>query len=68
MLRAIELQERDRFELWDVMIVHAAAELGCDVLWTEDLTDGQVIRGVRVRDPFTHQQPPPKQQGPTDVE
>ncbi len=44
--------------MWDAMIVHAAAELGCDVLWTEDLTDGQVIRGVRIRDPFVGQQRP----------
>lgn len=29
-----------------------AAELGCDVLWTEDLSDGHVIRDVRIRDPF----------------
>jgi predicted nucleic acid-binding protein len=34
------------------MIVIAAAESGCDVLWTEDLTDGQTLRGVRVRNPF----------------
>ena len=30
----------------------AAAESGCDVLWTEDLNDGQVLRGVRIRNPF----------------
>jgi predicted nucleic acid-binding protein len=36
----------------DAMIVHAAAESGCDVLWTEDLGDGQLLRNVRVRDPF----------------
>ena len=34
------------------MVIHAAAELGCDVVWTEDLNDGQVIRGVHIRDPF----------------
>jgi predicted nucleic acid-binding protein len=34
------------------MIVHAAVESRCDVLWTEDLTDGQVIRGVRIQNPF----------------
>jgi hypothetical protein len=22
------------------------------VLWTEDLNDGQLLRGVRIRDPF----------------
>jgi predicted nucleic acid-binding protein len=34
------------------MVVRAAAESGCDVLWTEDLNDGRLLRGVRVRDPF----------------
>jgi predicted nucleic acid-binding protein len=34
------------------MIVIAAAESGCDVLWTEDLNDGQLLRGVRIQDPF----------------
>jgi len=34
-------------------IVLAAAESGCDVLWTEDLADGQTLRSVRIRNPFS---------------
>jgi predicted nucleic acid-binding protein len=55
-LRAIAVHRETRLSFWDAMIVHAAAELGCDVLWTEDLNDGQVIRGVRIRDPFIQKQ------------
>jgi predicted nucleic acid-binding protein len=51
-LAAIALHRRSGVSFWDAMIVHAAAESGCDVLWTEDLNDGQVIRGVRIRNPF----------------
>jgi predicted nucleic acid-binding protein len=51
-LAAIELQKKAQLNFWDAMVVQAAAESACDVLWTEDLTDGQVIRGVRLRDPF----------------
>jgi predicted nucleic acid-binding protein len=51
-LHAISLHERTKVSFWDAMVVHAAAELGCDVLWTEDLNDGQVIQGVQIRDPF----------------
>lgn len=51
-LAAIALQRASKFGFWDAMIVHAAAESGCDILWTEDLTDGQIVRGVRVRNPF----------------
>ena len=56
-LRAIALHKQAKVSFWDAMVVHAAAELGCDVLWTEDLNDGQVIGGVRIRDPFAPAQP-----------
>jgi predicted nucleic acid-binding protein len=51
-LGAIALQQRAGVSFWDAMIVHAAAESGCDVLWTEDLNDGQVFRSVRIQNPF----------------
>lgn len=51
-LGAIALQKRAKLGFWDAMIAHAAGELGCEVLWTEDLQDGQLIGGVRVRNPF----------------
>jgi predicted nucleic acid-binding protein len=52
-LSAITLHKQAKISFWDAMVVHAAAELGCDPLWTEDLKDKQVIRGVRIRSPFT---------------
>lgn len=52
-LAAIALQKQARVNFWDAMVVQAASESGCDVLWTEDLTDGQLLRGVRIRNPFT---------------
>jgi len=51
-LAAIGLHTQAKIGFWDAMIVLAAAESGCDVLWTEDLTDGQVLRGVRIQNPF----------------
>jgi predicted nucleic acid-binding protein len=51
-LAAIELQTHAKIAFWDAMIVLAAAESGCDILWTEDLTDGRRLRDVRIRDPF----------------
>ena len=50
-LGAIEIQKHAQVGFWDAMIVRATAESGCDVLWTEDLNDGQLRRGVRVQDP-----------------
>jgi len=51
-LAAITLQQDARLSFWDAMIVHAAIESGCETLWSEDLADGQTIRGVRIRNPF----------------
>jgi predicted nucleic acid-binding protein len=52
-LAAIAIRKRSKIRFWDAMVVQAAAESGCPVLWTEDLNDGQIIKGVRVRNPFT---------------
>ena len=41
---AIAFHKQSRLSLWDAMVVYAAAKSGCDVLWSEDLTDGQVVR------------------------
>jgi predicted nucleic acid-binding protein len=54
-LHAIVLHKQAKLSFWDAMVVQAAAQSGCDVLWTEDLSDGQLVRGVRVRNPFSVQ-------------
>jgi predicted nucleic acid-binding protein len=51
-LAAIDLHSQANIGFWDAMIVLAAAESECDVLWTEDLNDGQLLRGVQIRNPF----------------
>lgn len=54
-LAAIVLHKRAKVSFWDAMVVQAASQIGCDILWTEDLSDGQVVQGVRVRNPFSAQ-------------
>lgn len=51
-LAAIRLHERHGISFWDAMIVQSAAQLGCDVLYSEDLNAGQRYDGVLVVDPF----------------
>ena len=51
-LGAIALQQEAQLSFRDAMIVHCASEAGCEVLWSEDLGDGQTIRGVQIRNPF----------------
>jgi len=48
----IDLQRRYQLSFWDAMIVHSAIQLSCGVIWSEDLSDGQVYEGVRVVNPF----------------
>lgn len=48
------LRIRDTFQLsyWDSAIVAAAQELGCSILYTEDLSHGQAIETLSIVDPF----------------
>ena len=49
---AIDCSILNRISFWDGLIVAAAEAARCEVLYTEDLNHGQVIRGVRVQNPF----------------
>jgi predicted nucleic acid-binding protein len=49
---AIDCSILNRLSFWDSLIVVAAESAHCGILWTEDLNDGQVIRGVRIDNPF----------------
>jgi predicted nucleic acid-binding protein len=54
LLAAIDLHKRFRISFWDAMVIQSARLLGCHVLWTEDLSDGQNYAGVTVRNPFVN--------------
>jgi predicted nucleic acid-binding protein len=43
---------RYRISYWDAAILEAARSLGCEVVLSEDLTDGEDYAGVRVENPF----------------
>ena len=51
-LSAIQIQQRHQLSFWDSMIVRSANQLGCTIIWTEDLNDGQQIEGCEIRSPF----------------
>jgi predicted nucleic acid-binding protein len=54
-LSAIQIHQRYNISFWDAMIVNSAAKLGCAVLWSENLNDGQLYEGVKVVNPFSEQ-------------
>jgi predicted nucleic acid-binding protein len=55
MLAAAATRQRFGISYWDAAILEAARSLGCEVVLSEDLSDGQDYAGVRVQNPFrTH--------------
>ena len=51
-LNAVRLQQRYQISFWDAMILASAVQLGCQILWSEDLNPGQVYDQVEVKSPF----------------
>lgn len=52
-LSAIQIQQRYQLSFWDSLIVRSANQLGCSLIWTEDLNDGQQIEGCAIQSPFS---------------
>ncbi len=51
-ISAVDLHDRYQISFWDAMILHSARQLGCIVVWSEDLNPGQYYHDVRVLNPF----------------
>lgn len=49
---AIDCSILNRINYWDALMIAAAESTKCDLIWTEDLQHGSVVRGVRVVNPF----------------
>ena len=49
---AMEIFARHKLAWYDSLILAAAAEAGCSILYTEDMQHGATIRGVRIVNPF----------------
>lgn len=50
--RAIATHVRFQISYWDAAILEAARGLGCEIVLSEDLNDGQDYDGVSVENPF----------------
>jgi predicted nucleic acid-binding protein len=51
-LGALELEERYQISFWDALVIQAARASGAEVLYSEDLSDGQMYGSVRVVNPL----------------
>jgi predicted nucleic acid-binding protein len=48
----LEVQAETRYSFFDSLILAAAIQGGCSYLYSEDLQEGQVVRGVAIANPF----------------
>lgn len=51
-LRAISRNRDDSFSFWDSLIVEAALQANCRILFSEDMQDGRQIGQLVIRNPF----------------
>lgn len=49
---AIDCSIINRLSFWNALIVTAAESARCEKVWSEDLNNGQTIRGVKVQNPL----------------
>ena len=49
---AIDVSIQSKLSFWDSLIVSAAISSDCDILYSEDLNNGQIINGIKVVNPF----------------
>jgi predicted nucleic acid-binding protein len=51
-LEALDLEARFQISFWDALVVQAAQASGAEILYSEDLSDGQTYGSVRVINPL----------------
>lgn len=49
---ALDIRSRHKLSWYDSLIVAAAVEAGCSLLYTEDLKHGTKLNGVLIQNPF----------------
>jgi len=56
LLAALSTRRRFGISFWDAAILEAGRALGCNLVLSEDLADGEDYAGVRVENPFRQRQ------------
>ena len=49
---AIDCSVLNKISFWDSLIVSAAQYAKCREIWSEDMSDGQIIRGIKIVNPI----------------
>jgi predicted nucleic acid-binding protein len=51
-LAAIDLHRLHRFSFWDALVLRAAKQAGCSILFSEDMQEVREIDGLQIVNPF----------------
>lgn len=51
-LDSIDIHSKYKYSFWDSMIIQAAVRGGAKVLFSEDMSDGRIVDGVEIMNPF----------------
>ncbi len=52
MKTGLDIASTTGYPFYDSLIISAALKAGCDILYTEDLQDGQQVRSLTISNPF----------------
>ena len=50
--KALDIHKMARISFYDALVIAAALQQHCTILYTEDLQHGQTIAGVKIQNPF----------------
>lgn len=50
--QALEISDQWRFPFYDALVVAAALQADCSLLYSENMQDNQTIKGLKIRNPF----------------
>lgn len=51
-LKAVDISIKNQFSFWDSLILAAAIKSGCSICYSEDMTNGQIVEGIKIINPF----------------
>ena len=49
---AIDISIKNDLSFWDSLIISAATDTGCIIVYSEDMNSGQIISGTKILNPF----------------
>jgi predicted nucleic acid-binding protein len=49
---ALQISRRSGYHIYDSLVIASALEAGCSTLYSEDMSSGQRIAGLTIRNPF----------------